>query len=543
MIPLLRAATSTSTKALRVQDPESKNDVLSAGLGDAERELWTLHTELLGDHPATPIDPCAIGLRPADFVAVLDTLWVPPAERGSGIGSFLLGAVEDWARKNGAKAVLLHAGNMETGGGPPTPIPFYRRHGYTVLDQVGLVALMVKRIDGNLLRIDEGLRVPEPIDRELPPELPLTLLRHLATTAANAFPGYDDSPCTEMSDACDREARTFGLTTWVSNAGARLDPSHAYVVLRSRDPRWDFTILDPSIRQYLDAPKASRTQRELATPYPHHPTVPDLAIVPPGHPFYARMGYNPDPNVGTVEDPNGGSWRGGRFPSGAWRPPLNHRLWRMWDPEQEIYYPLEPGEKGKRPSDAERIARAKIAVRSMMQRVMDEIDECEDEEEGKYLQEGLDQRDFSGEELRRLAREARLPLLGTGASRAVFDFGKGRALKIPWNADNAACNLSELDTWQNAPDYVRTRLVPILDGDSLHGSWLLFPLVRVYSAVHDGDDVLRRAQKDLYAKVCRADKEGLYLEGIDDLDSGRNWAWHRGRLKALDYAGCRCLEP
>jgi hypothetical protein len=66
--------------------------------------------------------------------------------------------------------------------------------------------------------------------------------------------------------------------------GASLDWSHAYLVLRD-----DGTIVDPTITQYLE--HGSPWQKSLASGFPARHGVKGVAVVPVGHPFSKRMGY------------------------------------------------------------------------------------------------------------------------------------------------------------------------------------------------------------------------------------------------------------
>jgi len=71
------------------------------------------------------------GLRPlADDVAgpgsvEVKRMYVVPAERGTGVATALLRALEDAARDRGAQRILLETGTMQ-----PDAIRFYEREGY-----------------------------------------------------------------------------------------------------------------------------------------------------------------------------------------------------------------------------------------------------------------------------------------------------------------------------------------------------------------------------------------------------------------------------
>jgi hypothetical protein len=310
----------------------------------------------------------------------------------------------------------------------------------------------------------------------------------------------------------------------VSNAGARVDSSHVYCVLRSRDPRWDLSILDFTVEQYLTY--GSPWQAQVAGAYPRPNGRSGLALVPPGHPFYAAMGYNPDPNVGTIEDPTSLSWRGGRPPSGAWRPPASHALWRAWDPEQQIDYP-----DGQ--TKIERVHRAVRAVWAIPGWLLTDEGESWEQEQ---RQDEWNEKNLSAEDWRRVRREAGLPILGNGSSRLVFDLGQGCVLKVAF-PDNEGCNLEEAESWRHAPARVRALLVPVLD-DDVGGKWLIMALARPFSGAHD-DRAALSARIETLVQKCE-DTE-TFLRGLDDAFRPTNWGWHRGRLKLLDYAGADCV--
>ena len=80
-----------------------------------------------------------------------------------------------------------------------------------------------------------------------------------------------------FSGILDDEVTEFG--------GCHADPSHAYLVLD------DGTIIDPTIRQFRDSPRASAAQRKLVEGWPFLPAAPEVAVIRAEDPFAARMGY------------------------------------------------------------------------------------------------------------------------------------------------------------------------------------------------------------------------------------------------------------
>jgi len=58
----------------------------------------------------------------------IDRLGVAPARQGTGLGSFLLGRVEEIARSGGLKELSLETAEMAEGN-----IRLYRRHGFEIV--------------------------------------------------------------------------------------------------------------------------------------------------------------------------------------------------------------------------------------------------------------------------------------------------------------------------------------------------------------------------------------------------------------------------
>lgn len=59
-------------------------------------------------------------------------MYVPPDQRGNGIASFVLSALEEWAKEMGYKRCVL-----ETGKRQPEAIALYKKNGYTITPNYG----------------------------------------------------------------------------------------------------------------------------------------------------------------------------------------------------------------------------------------------------------------------------------------------------------------------------------------------------------------------------------------------------------------------
>lgn len=78
-------------------------------------------------------------------------------------------------------------------------------------------------------------------------------------------------------------AASWGEREW---GGVRIDPSHEWVVLDK-----DGTILDVTICQFIDSPRAHPDQRRIASGYPYVVGYPEIAVVPADDLFVKKMGY------------------------------------------------------------------------------------------------------------------------------------------------------------------------------------------------------------------------------------------------------------
>lgn len=76
----------------------------------------------------------ARGVPEGDGIAALHSVWVAPGARGHGVGDRLITAVETWARRTGARTLRL-----EVLPGNDTAIALYRRHGFALAAQRGVV--------------------------------------------------------------------------------------------------------------------------------------------------------------------------------------------------------------------------------------------------------------------------------------------------------------------------------------------------------------------------------------------------------------------
>jgi len=99
--------------------------------------------------------------------------------------------------------------------------------------------------------------------------------------------------CVDATDAAERILDSAGIAygEYASNpdelwGGAAIDSTHHYVVLLPSG--W---IIDPTIRQFIDSPHASDDQRKAAEGYPHFTSAPNVAVIPPNHPYIDQMGY------------------------------------------------------------------------------------------------------------------------------------------------------------------------------------------------------------------------------------------------------------
>jgi len=166
----------------------------------------------------------------------------------------------------------------------------------------------------------------------LPPGMTVAMLK-AAEQGAWAICEDDSNWCGRGSEAVEFLLMKEPSYGWTSYAGVKIDTSHVYNVWK------DLTILDTTIRQFIDAPGGdpSPAQVKIAKNYPFHPAAPSVAIVPPGHPFYAAMGYNPDPNVNTVADP---WWELKAEPAirGWWPRDPKHPFWRSYRPREALRY-------------------------------------------------------------------------------------------------------------------------------------------------------------------------------------------------------------
>jgi hypothetical protein len=130
---------------------------------------------------------------------------------------------------------------------------------------------------------------------------------------------YSGSWCTSASDAIAEWLNAQNIkadvyaASWTPDepfvpwGGVKIDDSHTWIVLE------DGTILDPTIRQFIDSPNANAEQQKTARGYPYVNGFPDVAVVPVGHPFIKKMGYESHTTGGGwAEVPSW--WRSKRLP-------------------------------------------------------------------------------------------------------------------------------------------------------------------------------------------------------------------------------------
>jgi len=103
---------------------------------------------------------------------------------------------------------------------------------------------------------------------------------------------FDDAWCLTGSESVAEYLRSVGIeaTHYCSTGydifgGVNIDSSHEYVVLS------DGTVLDPTITQFRDAPRASMEQKEAVAGFPTLPGSAFVAVIPVGHPFLERLEY------------------------------------------------------------------------------------------------------------------------------------------------------------------------------------------------------------------------------------------------------------
>jgi hypothetical protein len=109
--------------------------------------------------------------------------------------------------------------------------------------------------------------------------------------------------------------------------------------------------------------------------------------------------------------------------------------------------------------------------------------------------------------------------LGRGISREVFPFGPDHVVKIAHNPSEGH-NLAEAKAWNDAPDWARPHLAPVVAVDPA-GRWLLMRKCDRIGAAQWAD-----------AKVVAS----ALRDRVGDLHEG-NIGWLSGRWVALDYAG------
>ncbi|WP_217189438.1 GNAT family N-acetyltransferase [Streptomyces buecherae] len=89
-----------------------------------------------GGHPGGGVPVGCGGLRElGGGLGEVKRMYVEPAWRGTGIAGELLGALEEWARRRGWRALRL-----ETGDRQPAAVRFYARHGYARIPNFGAYA-------------------------------------------------------------------------------------------------------------------------------------------------------------------------------------------------------------------------------------------------------------------------------------------------------------------------------------------------------------------------------------------------------------------
>jgi hypothetical protein len=103
---------------------------------------------------------------------------------------------------------------------------------------------------------------------------------------AEEIKDYDDDWCGMATDEAQTILDEYGIQSHYMPQGAGGDESHTYVNLMPSG-----TIVDLTVRQYIDSPRAGWAQKALFSGYPRDPRWPSVAIIPKNHPFRKVVRY------------------------------------------------------------------------------------------------------------------------------------------------------------------------------------------------------------------------------------------------------------
>ena len=102
---------------------------------------------------------------------------------------------------------------------------------------------------------------------------------------------FDDDWCGAATDEVSSYLNRGGIQhiiyapSFGSWGGVKIDASHTYIVLE------DGTIIDSTVRQFIESRYATAEQKRVAGGYPHKARAPTVAVIPATDPFIDRMEY------------------------------------------------------------------------------------------------------------------------------------------------------------------------------------------------------------------------------------------------------------
>ncbi len=119
----------------------------------------------------------------------------------------------------------------------------------------------------------------------VPPHFTPEILRTIEEIALISYDevGYDNW-CETVCEVVGEYLLSLGIGYFIDWSGASFDGTHTFIRLK------DGWIVDPTITQFRDAPRASKKQREAVAGFPHHPAAPLVAVIPESHALYREYG-------------------------------------------------------------------------------------------------------------------------------------------------------------------------------------------------------------------------------------------------------------